>query len=294
MTEPHPSHPTGVDHVTATEDTIIRPARATAHTALFWIAYLAILFGFGITKGFLPPRFRELWWGVASLLALLALTGVLLRRDGRTAREVGLGWSRMSPPRFIIGLVIGALVYATMLGVISIVVGPLDITRTPAPGATAVVIGVSALLALGAMEEVGFRAYPLWTLASALGTWWSQLIVALAFALVHVAYGWAPSAVVSGVLPSALLFGAAAVATRGLALPLGIHVGMNICLWLMGEKSDPGMWKISVGAQFEAATATYAPMIGLVVTLAWACAITVWGMRRGAGALLQPPENKLT
>ena len=259
--------------------TTTRAGRATLHVALFFIGYVATVVAFGVSKGFMPPHLRELWWGTSSTLALLALTALLLRREGRRAHEVGLAWSRSSPIRFAAGLLVAALVYATMLGVIAIVAGPLEVTRTPSPGGTALLIGAATLLALSAMEEVGFRAYPLWTLASVVGAWWAQLVVAVMFALLHVAYGWGPAAVVFGVLPSAILFGAAAVATRGLAFPLGIHVGMNLCLWLMGEKGEPGLWKIGISPEAEAA-GRYTPLIGLVVTLAWAAAVTVWGRRR--------------
>lgn len=54
---------------------------------------------------------------------------------------------------------------------------------------------------------VGFRAYPLWTLVGALGIWWAQGVVAVAFALVHILYGWSMSPVLLGVFPKEQYYG---------------------------------------------------------------------------------------
>jgi len=255
--------------------------RAVGHVCGFWIGYLVILWAFGIAKGWLPPRFGPLAWGGASAVGLLGLTVWLLRREGRTVDAVGLPWSVGSIGRFAAGLVLGTAVYAIVLLVISLLAGPLAMTRAPAPAATAILTAVAATLALATMEEIGFRAYPLWTLARSFGIWWGQLLVAAAFALVHVLYGWSMSAVVLGVFPSALLFGAVAVATRGIAAPTGVHVALNLCQWLMGEKGGPAVWHIGVRGASEPVAAALAPWIGCVVLTLSAIGVTLWWGWRG-------------
>jgi hypothetical protein len=43
-----------------------------------------------------------------------------------------------------------------------------------------------------------------------------------------------------------ILFGMAAIATRGLAVPIGIHAAWNLGAWALGDKQYPGLWKIVV------------------------------------------------
>jgi hypothetical protein len=175
-----------------------------------------------------------------------------------------------------VGLVLGLAVYAAVLLLISLIAGPLKVTRVTAPTSLALLTGVATTLALAAMEEVGFRAYPLWILAGPLGVWWGQAVVAGAFALVHILYGWSMSTVLLGVFPSALLFGAVAVATRGIAGPLGVHVALNLCQRLMGEKGEPGVWHIGMSSASEPVVTTLAPIIYFVVVTGSAIAVTLW------------------
>lgn len=48
-----------------------------------------------------------------------------------------------------------------------------------------------------------------------------------------------------------LLFGMAAIATRGLAVPIGIHAAWNIGDWLRGNKEMPGVWSPVVEPGYE-------------------------------------------
>jgi uncharacterized protein len=108
-----------------------------------------------------------------------------------------------------------------------------------------VVLMSCAFLAIACTEELGFRGYPLRTLHPVLGLWPAQAVVALAFGLTHVVYGWSLADVVMGVLPGALLFGLAAVASRGLALPIGLHAAWNLASWSIGVR---GPWTMVVRA----------------------------------------------
>jgi membrane protease YdiL (CAAX protease family) len=173
----------------------------------------------------------------------------------------------------VIGLLLGVAVYSTMLLVISLIAGPLEISRAVRPTGLALLTVVATTLALGAMEEVGFRAYPLMTLVESLGKWWGQLIVAVAFALTHILYGWSFSTVALGVFPSALLFGATAVVTRGIACPLGVHVALNLGQWAMGEKGESGIWLVTLDSASEAEVAAVAPIIGFTVVTLSALAV---------------------
>ncbi len=254
--------------------------RAIAHVISFWVGYLAILWAFGFLKGWLPPRFAALGWGGASAVTLLGLTLFMLRREGRTLGSVGLRWSAGSVRRFIIGAGLGVAIYAIVILLISLSVGPVEITQVAAPSAVAVLTGVGMTLALASMEEIGFRAYSLWTLSDSFGIWWGQLFVAVAFTGLHVLYGWPLSSVLLGVFPSALLFGALAIATRGIACPLGLHVAINLCQRVMGQKPGLAVWHIGVSDAAASVAARISPIIGFFVLLACAIGITLWSVQR--------------
>lgn len=221
-------------------------------------------------------------WGAGSSLALLALTRAFLRRERRAPGEVGLGISAGSFPRLGAGLLLGAAVYALTLLAISLTVGPLEVTRVAGSAIASVLPTLATTFALVVMEELAFRGYALRTAERAVGVWPAQGLVAVAFALMHVAYGWPWQTVVLGVLPGGVLFGVAAVASRGLALPIGIHAGLNLARWLAGESGPGGMWQVGVAAGQEGSVGMWAPWIGVAATLAAAGAVWWWYGWRGA------------
>lgn len=93
------------------------------------------------------------------------------------------------------------------------------------------------------MEELAFRGYPLRRLQAAFGLWPAQALVAVAFAISHVAAGWPWLHALLGTGTGSLLFGMAAIASRGLAPPNGLHAAWNFGEWSMGSKGSPGLWK---------------------------------------------------
>lgn len=46
-----------------------------------------------------------------------------------------------------------------------------------------------------------------------------------------------------GAFVGSILFGMAALTTRGLAVPIGVHAAWNFGEWIVGEKEIPGLWK---------------------------------------------------
>jgi membrane protease YdiL (CAAX protease family) len=93
-------------------------------------------------------------------------------------------------------------------------------------------------------------------------------LTAVAFGLSHLLYGWSWSAVLLGVIPSGLLFGAAAIVGRGLAFPMGVHAALNLAAWSIGMKETPGPWTVVLAAGTEQRVGAVGPWIGLGVTLA--------------------------
>jgi hypothetical protein len=100
-----------------------------------------------------------------------------------------------------------------------------------------------AYITLASREELAFRGYPLRRLDSSFGAWTAQFVVALVFAVEHVAGGSTWTNAILGVFVGSLLFGMAALVMRGLAVPIGLHAAWNFGQWTLGEKETSGLWR---------------------------------------------------
>jgi membrane protease YdiL (CAAX protease family) len=130
-----------------------------------------------------------------------------------------------------------------------------------------VMSAVLGTLMLACMEELGFRGYPFRTLVLGFGLWPAQGIVAVAFGLCHFAFGWSLQAILLGVIPSALLFGMAAFASRGLALAIGLHTGLNLAQSSLHGNSNWGCIALTMDDKVRDQLGKVSPPIGTVVLL---------------------------
>ncbi|MBL0170630.1 MAG: CPBP family intramembrane metalloprotease [Gemmatimonadaceae bacterium] len=252
---------------------------ASVRVGLFLLAYMLLLWLASIPKGMAPPRFADITWGMTASVAILGMTLLFLRRERRAPHDVGLGVDARTAWRFTGGILLGVTVYGVTLLCISLAVGPLVVASASQPSARVVVLMVCSFIALSSMEELGFRGYPLRTLTTAIGTWRAQVIVAIAFGLSHVAFGWPWQAIVLGVIPSAVLFGTTAIVSGGLAMPIGLHAAVNFAQWAVGEKSSRGFWTVTVDPLLAARAATLAPYIGATVPLLFSAVLWWWHTR---------------
>ncbi|WP_412061753.1 CPBP family intramembrane glutamic endopeptidase [Rubrivirga sp. IMCC45206] len=256
----------------------MRGSRLT-RVALFWIASLALSVAVGLSTGLAPPALQQAAWGLGSSVLLFALTRAFLRWDRRALADVGLALSASSAGRFGIGVALAVGLYGLTLGTLHIVAGPLAFRATPPVGLAAVGLAGVTYLLVGVMEELAFRGYALRTLVPALGEGPAQAVVAVVFAATHLLYGWTWESILFGVLPSGLLFGAVAIASRGLAMPLGLHVAANWFQWTIGEKGTPGLWGLDVPDDVLARVAQWAPGVSVALTLALTVLVWLWHRR---------------
>jgi membrane protease YdiL (CAAX protease family) len=99
-------------------------------------------------------------------------------------------------------------------------------------------------------EELVFRSYALTSLTTSLGSAAGLSIIAVLFILEHVAAGMPPGMAIAGSGMGGLLFGYAALKTKGLALPLGLHSAWNFGQWMLGFKGRPGIWQAETDSAF--------------------------------------------
>jgi membrane protease YdiL (CAAX protease family) len=254
--------------------------RTLLRVAAFFVAYNLIMFLASIPKGMAPRLAADLVWGGLASLGTYALTAFLLSREQRTRQELGLLPDRLSLPRLIGGLAIGLAVWGAQMAVISGTLGPIYVESTAAPHITVWLSVIAGFLALSAMEELGFRAYPLRTLIPVIGEWPAQFAVAALFGLWHLVFGWPWQTVLLGVVPSGLLFGVMLSRSNGLAMPIGLHAALNIGLWSVGGKELPGVWTLNTAPEHTAQVEAYAPLVGMAVTLLATAVIARWPVRR--------------
>lgn len=220
-------------------------------------------------------------WGLLSSAALYGLSRRFLKSEGRGLEDAGLRWSPRTPLRWVLGFAIGASAYALTLLSVAALFGPIRLSLDPSVDSGGIGVALAGTAALVVMEELAFRGYAFWAAVRSRGIWQAQLIIALAFCLLHVAYGWSLAAVLLGVLPCAVLFGMAALVSGGLALPIGIHLGMNVSRLLTGESGSAGVWTLDTSALAGTGAASWAPAVGAAIPLVIAALLY---LRRGGSA----------
>ena len=232
---------------------------------LFWVIFAGLLAG----AGPIVAVFRNRWAASAALGALVSSGIVLLilwysRKGWTQLSACGIGIDRGTPARLGIGAVLGLLLLVPVFMVLATVEG-VRWVRVPQVNPPIVGAALFSYLLLACMEEVGFRSYPLLGLKRVLGLWTAQSIVAVAFIAYHVLSGqhWISAVVGTGL--GSLLFGMAAVASRGLALPIGLHAMWNFGSWALGDKGGPGIW-----------TPVFAHPPGLSGAFAYVAAFLLW------------------
>lgn len=243
--------------------------------ALFLAGYVAVLVGASVVKGMSSPQYAEVAWGTISSVALLALTWLFLRREQRTLADLAMRPDRFTLARLLQAMLAGGAVYPMTLWLVSTLITPLRLSAPMWPRDSRWLVVVASTLALACMEELGFRGYALRTLVTAIGRWKAQAVIAVAFGLTHVAYGWSWSTVALGVVPSGLLFGAVAL-RGGLARAIGVHAAVNLSQWALGAKETPGIWTLDADPAQTVQLANWAPILAAAVTLLAAGVVWLW------------------
>lgn len=256
---------------------------------LFWAGYLVITLAVGFITSLLIPS--QVWqltaWGFVSSVLLLALSRLLHRgsddRDAPADAQSGFGLTALA-----VGLLIGMVSFAVHLAVVRTFGGPIRFERVAGVGAVATGAYFLRFLATSCMEEIGFRGYPLRRLEPAIGSWPAVIVTAVVFGLSHLSYGWDLQTIALGVIPGGLLWGMSALATRGLAVPIGLHAAWNFAGWTAGSRSEVGLFRMIVSDEAGAraqqvGTISYLAVFGTLTLGFWL--LHRRNRRRDAGTL---------
>jgi uncharacterized protein len=255
--------------------------RLLVRSLLFMFGCAVVLAFAGVLAKYSPVWRSNLTVAAVSSAGALFLTMIFARWDGIGLTDVGAAFNWRSLPRFAFGWAVGSALVAAVAG-ISLAAGHVQWQRIQGSQPWVVLVTLLTYVALSCREELSFRGYPLRRLETVFGVCGSQIFVALIFALEHVVggWGWRPALLGAGV--GSLLFGMAAISTRGLAVPIGIHGAWNFGDWIMGGKDPGGLWRVVAESGFEQQAAFVRTAGYVAVMAAGTFCFWMWHRRRNA------------
>lgn len=232
------------------------------------VLFTALLVVVSPLKSMLPPQYERYAYGITGTLVAFVVVGLFVKIAKTSWAAIGLQWRSFTIKNFLVGLVAGTILCAAMMFII-IYFNDLQLERITATTLLPFLGWAMSLLLLSFMEEVAFRTYAFTTLDKAAGPWTAQIIIAILFALYHVAGG---QPVVNSFLGPgtwAFIFGYAVLRSRGIAMATGIHFAANLFQAAIGQKNDyPGLWKIQPTQEITAAMQSKIDTTGYMVQLA--------------------------
>jgi membrane protease YdiL (CAAX protease family) len=194
-------------------------------------------------------KYERYVYGIGGSLSALLLLWLFLRFERRSFKEMGLRWENKTFIRFLKGIAIGVLLFA-MIVFILIAFTDLHFVSSSSAVQPEMFIWYLAIIPLAWMEELAFRSYTFLKLQNAYGLWAAQIIIAILFALYHVIGGQELYISLLGPGAWAFIFGLVAICSKGIAMPTGIHVAINILqpLFGLGGKNYKPVWEVSVSS----------------------------------------------
>lgn len=184
-----------------------------------------------------PKMFERFGYGIVGTLVAFVTTYLYLKYDKLRFPDVGLKFESGTVFKFLAGIVIGIIIMG-ILALTSVYFSGADIEINPNSNFFNFILMTLSLIPLALMEELGFRAYPLEILKDKLGIRLSIFITSILFALYHIANGWTVATSFYGPGVWGLIFGLAAIYSKGIAMPTGIHYALNLTTSAFGDSNN--------------------------------------------------------
>ncbi len=173
-----------------------------------------------------PKPWSEFLLGAIATVLVFGLTIVFARLEKVQLKEIGVIPTHRTFRKFILGFCIG-LVLAFSQVMLVLAYGHSKLVVVSELSFQPILFMFSLYFILALREEIAFRGFPLRSLDFAIGSWKAQVIIALIFSLEHLAGGYTLQQAFLGAGVGAVLFGIAALKSKGIALPVGIHLAWN-------------------------------------------------------------------
>lgn len=253
---------------------------------LYWAVFTVMIFVFVLMfSSFLSKEIISYYYGLIATLAAVVCTVLVLKYEKQSFRSYGLTWEPGTFRRFFSGLGIGVLIF---LGIILLLVcfSELEVIKNPTHWVPASLMIYLLIIPAAFMEELVFRSYAFIQLDRVFGLRITQWIVAIVFALYHVVQGWGIEIAFIGPGTWAFVFGLAAVWSKGIAVPTGIHVALNMMQHIMGFKGGAGdaIWVIqknTTSLHTPIATSENIGIVSQILVLVVALFFTEYYIRKG-------------
>ena len=214
-------------------------------SVLFCAAFTGLLVIFSFAKAFIPNEFERLAHGVIGTLAAFLATVLFLRFDRKPFSSIGLTFERNTVGRFFLGIMTGIVIMG-LLAMSVLYFTNVEMTVNQESNLLHFLVVTAPLLPLAIMEELGFRAYPLRILKDRIGIRLSIIVTSILFGLYHIVNGWSIASSFYGPAVWGLLFGLAAIYSKGIAMPTGIHYAANLTTSAFGAKNTTAsIWTVT-------------------------------------------------
>lgn len=244
----------------------------------YWILFLVLLIPVTSQSGAtFSADVHEFTYGIFGTAIALLVTWIFIKSEKKSFVEYNLVWKTNTILKFLRGLAIGIASY-TLITLILIVFAELKIQKNPETINPWIWFSYLAILPASIMEEIAFRSYPFLKLNKSFGLRLTQLVVLIAFALEHVVLGWNFLGAFLGPGIWAVIFGIAAISSKGIALPTGIHVGLNLVQSIIG--GSRGVESFWVSSQDESPSNNAVNLITRILLLLTGILLTEFHIRK--------------
>jgi membrane protease YdiL (CAAX protease family) len=211
---------------------------------LFCGVFTGLFVVFSFAKNFLPNNLERLAHGIIGTFAAFLTTVLFLKFDRKQFSDIGLTFKQNTIVKFFAGVIVGVVI----MGLLATTVLYLSNVTVEVNSRSSVwhfLLVTLPLIPLAYMEELGFRAYPLEILKDKIGIRLSIIITSILFALYHIANGWTIANSFLGPAVWGLVFGLAAIYSKGIAMPTGIHYAANLTTSAFGAANNTvSIWAI--------------------------------------------------
>lgn len=197
-----------------------------------------------------PSRIADQLTALSATILTFFLILIFACWEKLNLNDVGIVPGKKSAPRFSIGFVIG-LSMAIMQVMIALSFGHFQLNLVPEVTVYEIVLTLLLFILAGTREELVYRSYFLRNLSNSLTPFLALVIMTVVFSIEHLVAGDTWQNGILGAGTGAVLFGLAALKTKGLALPLGLHIAWNFGNWALGFKGRPGIWEVIVEKGYD-------------------------------------------
>lgn len=241
-----------------------------ARVILFYACTVVVLIATSALTNNMSARIADHLSLFFSTILTFLLVLIFTRWDKLKMNDVGIIPGKKSASRFSIGFVIGLLM-AIMQVMIVLSFGHFQLNFVPEITMAEIVATLLLLILAGTREELVFRSYSLRSLSYSFTPFLALVIISVIFIIEHLVAGDTWQNGILGAGTGAILFGLAALKTKGLAFPIGLHIAWNFGQWCLGFKGRSGIWEVIVEKGYEAnvqniGMAAYLFVMGLAIT----------------------------